>query len=61
MTIVPRRRLGRTDLEISTVGLGTWALGGAGWADSWDPQDDEQSVRTIHLPDVHSDSSPANA
>lgn len=42
------RRLGRTDLHLTTVGLGTWAIGGPGWKFGWGPQDDALSVRTIH-------------
>lgn len=42
------RRLGRTDLHLTTVGLGTWAIGGPGWKFGWGPQDDDLSVRTIH-------------
>ncbi|MBO6574724.1 MAG: aldo/keto reductase [Rhodothermales bacterium] len=41
------RRLGKTDLELTTVGLGTWAIGGP-WDWGWGPQDDETSIRTIH-------------
>ena len=44
---LPRRKLGKTDMEISSVGLGSWALGGGGWAHGWGPQDDEQSIRAI--------------
>ncbi|MGD0678483.1 MAG: hypothetical protein ABSC94_24000 [Polyangiaceae bacterium] len=29
-----KRRLGTTDLEITTVGFGAWAIGG-GWAYGW--------------------------
>ena len=29
---LPTRRLGTTDLEITEVGLGAWAIGGGGWA-----------------------------
>ena len=47
MTLL-RRRLGRTDMKVTTVGLGSWALGGGGWAYGWGPQDDQQSVRAIH-------------
>ncbi len=43
-----KRKLGWTDLELSVVGLGTWALGGAGWRFSWGPQDDRDSIATIH-------------
>lgn len=41
------RKLGYTDLHLSTVGLGTWAIGGGGWAYGWGPQDDADSIRTI--------------
>lgn len=43
-----RRRLGYTTLELSTVGLGTWAIGGGGWKYAWGPQDDQESIATIH-------------
>jgi aryl-alcohol dehydrogenase-like predicted oxidoreductase len=42
-----RRRLGVTDVEISTVGLGSWAIGGGGWAYGWGPQDDASSIAAI--------------
>lgn len=41
------RRLGKTDLDLSVIGLGTWALGGGGWAFGWGAQDDETSARTL--------------
>jgi aryl-alcohol dehydrogenase-like predicted oxidoreductase len=41
------RKLGYTDLEFTTVGLGTWAIGGP-WEYGWGPQDDENSIKTIH-------------
>jgi aryl-alcohol dehydrogenase-like predicted oxidoreductase len=41
------RKLGYTDLHLTTVGLGTWAIGGGGWAYGWGPQDDADSIRTI--------------
>jgi aryl-alcohol dehydrogenase-like predicted oxidoreductase len=37
-------QLGETGLEITRVGFGAWAIGGGGWG----PQDDEESIRTIH-------------
>lgn len=42
-----KRRLGKTDLSITRIGLGAWAIGGGGWAYGWGPQDDEASVATI--------------
>ncbi len=44
---LPRRALGSSGLEISTVGFGSWALGGAGWVFGWGPQDDRQSIATM--------------
>jgi aryl-alcohol dehydrogenase-like predicted oxidoreductase len=41
------RKLGWTDLNLSTIGLGTWAVGGSGWTWSWGPQDDRESIATI--------------
>ncbi|MGB2957531.1 MAG: aldo/keto reductase [Bacteroidota bacterium] len=43
-----RRKLGNSDLEITAVGFGAWALGGGGWEFSWGPQDDRESVKAIH-------------
>src|SRR5439155_25744224 len=39
--------LGRTDLQITRVGLGAWAIGGAGWQGGWGAQDDDESMATI--------------
>jgi aryl-alcohol dehydrogenase-like predicted oxidoreductase len=41
---VIHRRLGTTDFDITTIGLGTWAIGGR----QWGPQDDEASIGAIH-------------
>jgi len=46
-TTLATRRLGTSDLTITTVGFGAWAIGGGGWAFGWGPQDDEQSIATI--------------
>lgn len=40
------RRLGNTDLHLTTLGLGTWAIGGP-WNYGWGPQSDSDSVATI--------------
>ncbi len=40
------RRLGKTDLELTTVGLGTWAMGGP-WEFGWGPQDDDEAIGAI--------------
>ncbi len=41
------RTLGYTDLRLTTIGLGTWAIGGGGWAFAWGPQDDDDSIAAI--------------
>jgi aryl-alcohol dehydrogenase-like predicted oxidoreductase len=43
-----KRQLGHTDLRITPIGLGTWALGGGGWRGGWGPQDDSESIATVH-------------
>lgn len=47
MTTLPLRRLGRTDIAITRIGFGAWAIGGADWAYGWGGQDDAQSVAAI--------------
>jgi aryl-alcohol dehydrogenase-like predicted oxidoreductase len=42
------RPLGNSDMRITPIGFGAWALGGGGWAYAWGPQDDQQSVEAIH-------------
>jgi aryl-alcohol dehydrogenase-like predicted oxidoreductase len=46
-TTLTTRPLGRTGLELTTVGFGAWAIGGADWAFGWGPQDDDASVAAI--------------
>jgi len=43
-----KRRLGTTDMQLTTVGFGAWAIGGGGWAYGWGPQDDARSIAAIH-------------
>ena len=43
-----KKRLGNSDLELTPVGVGAWAMGGGGWAFAWGPQDDDQSIEAIH-------------
>jgi aryl-alcohol dehydrogenase-like predicted oxidoreductase len=42
------KRLGSSDLFITPVGFGAWAIGGAGWEFGWGDQDDKASVAAIH-------------
>jgi aryl-alcohol dehydrogenase-like predicted oxidoreductase len=46
--MVKTRKLGYTELELTEIGLGTWAQGGGGWKFAWGEQDDTDSIRTIH-------------
>lgn len=43
-----KRQLGNTDIHITPLGLGAWAIGGGGWTFGWGPQDDEESIKTIN-------------
>jgi len=43
------RKLGWTELEFTTIGLGTWALGGGAWRFGWGTQEDLDSIATIHI------------
>jgi len=42
------RTLGNSDLRITPVGYGAWAIGGTGWQFAWGPQDDDDSIAAIH-------------
>ena len=42
------RRLGNSDMHISSVGYGAWAIGGSGWQFGWGSQDDSDSIAAIH-------------
>ncbi|CAH2601686.1 Aldo/keto reductase [Rhodovastum atsumiense] len=46
-TPLPTRRFGRTDMAITRVGFGAWAIGGPDWAVGWGSQDDRDSVAAI--------------
>ncbi len=42
------RKLGNSDLNITAVGFGAWAIGGAGYDFGWGPQEDADSIAAIH-------------
>jgi aryl-alcohol dehydrogenase-like predicted oxidoreductase len=42
------RKLGNSDLDITPVGYGAWAIGGSGWQFGWGSQDDNDSISAIH-------------
>src|SRR4029078_2620154 len=37
-----KKRLGDSDMDLSPIGVGAWAIGGGGWKFGWGPQDDSQ-------------------
>ena len=42
------RTLGNSDLQLTPIGFGAWAIGGGNWEFAWGPQDDSESVAAIH-------------
>ena len=46
--LMPTRRLGATEHELSVLGFGAWAIGGGDWKYGWGSQDDEASIEAIH-------------
>ncbi len=41
------RQLGNSDLNITPIGVGAWAMGGGDWAFAWGAQDDQDSINAI--------------
>ncbi|MBA2377631.1 MAG: aldo/keto reductase [Rubrobacter sp.] len=44
---MPKRAFGRTGMEITRIGFGSWAIGGGGWGGAWGSQDDEEAIGAI--------------
>jgi aryl-alcohol dehydrogenase-like predicted oxidoreductase len=44
---LPTRQLGNSDMHLTRIGFGAWAIGGGDWEFSWGPQDDADSVKAI--------------
>jgi aryl-alcohol dehydrogenase-like predicted oxidoreductase len=42
------KRLGNSNLNITPIGFGAWAIGGSGWEFGWGEQDDKASITAIH-------------
>jgi aryl-alcohol dehydrogenase-like predicted oxidoreductase len=42
-----KRKLGYTELELSVIGFGAWAIGGGEWEYSWGPQDDKEAIAAM--------------
>ena len=47
-TSPPLRTLGNSDMQLTPIGFGAWAVGGGDWQYSWGPQDDNDSIAAIH-------------
>jgi aryl-alcohol dehydrogenase-like predicted oxidoreductase len=47
-TAMKTTQLGRTGLEVTRLGFGSWAIGGGNWEFGWGPQDDDESIAAIH-------------
>ena len=45
---IPLRKLGNSDLQLTPIGFGAWAIGGGDWDFGWGPQDDSASIAAIH-------------
>lgn len=41
------KQLGNSELHITPIGFGAWAIGGGGWAFGWGAQDDQESIEAI--------------
>jgi aryl-alcohol dehydrogenase-like predicted oxidoreductase len=46
-TTFETRQLGNSDLHLTPIGYGAWAIGGGNWEFAWGAQDDDESVKTI--------------
>ncbi|MDI3253851.1 aldo/keto reductase [Pseudacidobacterium ailaaui] len=46
-THLETRQLGNSDLHLTRIGFGAWAIGGGNWEFAWGPQDDQESIQTI--------------
>ena len=47
-TLGSARQLGNSDLKLTSIGFGAWAIGGGDWQYAWGPQDDNDSISAIH-------------
>ena len=47
-TALSLRKLGNSDLHLTPIGFGAWAIGGGNWEFAWGPQEDSESISAIH-------------
>jgi aryl-alcohol dehydrogenase-like predicted oxidoreductase len=43
-----KKKLGNSDMNLTPIGFGAWAIGGGDWQFAWGPQDDNDSIAAIH-------------
>ncbi|WP_263374798.1 aldo/keto reductase [Granulicella aggregans] len=48
MSDLEKKVLGNSDLALTRIGFGAWAIGGGDWQFAWGPQDDQESIEAIH-------------
>lgn len=46
--VMQKRQLGNSDLHITPIGVGAWAMGGGDWVFSWGHQEDKDSIEAVH-------------
>ena len=46
-TSIALRTLGNSDLQLTAIGFGAWAIGGGNWQFAWGSQDDNESIAAI--------------
>jgi aryl-alcohol dehydrogenase-like predicted oxidoreductase len=42
-----KRPLGKTELQLTPIGIGTWAIGGGDWSFGWGDQDEQEAIAGI--------------
>jgi aryl-alcohol dehydrogenase-like predicted oxidoreductase len=42
------KKLGDSDMLLTPIGFGAWAIGGGNWQFGWGPQEDTESIAAIH-------------
>jgi len=45
--MMQKKELGKTDMQLTPIGFGSWAIGGADWAYGWGAQDDGDAIAAI--------------
>ncbi|KAM3112414.1 aldo/keto reductase [Phormidesmis sp. 146-33] len=46
-TNLQTKQLGNSDLHLTPIGFGAWAIGGGGWEFGWGHQEDQESIAAI--------------